>query len=256
MCTVSTSVAGSSFIVTMNRDERRIRLEGPLVSTEDFCYPTDAHAGGTWCGINRFGLIFCLLNRYDAPLSDAKSMISRGDIIPKALECQTIDEASDLIGDLELSRYNGFRLQIFSDSVCRQHDWDRSDHSSFEHAKPGDIFSSSSSLRSLSIPPEREHRYRVWQQQQELTSASDKRACGVIPAIHLTDPAVPPSDALFMVRKETHTKSICQLALCDGKAHLYYWPAQFGFDLARQEHWSAGLQVVDSPGVKSTKPSH
>lgn len=254
MCTVTTSATASQLIATMNRDERRTRLEGPLVKTADFCYPTDAQAGGTWCGINRFGLIFCLLNRYDAPLSDSTSMISRGDIIPKALECATVEEASDCIGGLELTRYNGFRLQVFSPTLCRQHDWDRTNHSASDHDDPNNIFSSSSSLRSLVIPAEREQRYRAWKEQQ----AEETRAAtsGVIPAIHLTDSMVPPNEAMFMVRRETHTKSICQLAVSEGQVQLHYWPAQFGFDSTQVQRWAAELQVVNGPSVESCKARH
>jgi len=254
MCTLSTAASGSIFLATMNRDERRHRLEGPLVRTDNFCYPTDAHAGGTWCGVNRYGLVFCLLNRYDAPLSESKSMISRGNIIPKALECQTVDEAAELINRLELERYNGFRLQVLSSSVCRQYDWDRQALSSSEHESPNGIFSSSSSLRSLTIPAERENRFRAWIQQQpdEVTAPMG----GVIPSIHLPNAGVPPSEAMFMVRRETHTKSICQLAIGDGKAQLYYWPAQFGFSSNRMEHWSAELQIVNCPTVENAKTRH
>lgn len=253
MCTLSTAASDSSFLVTMNRDERRHRVEGPLFKTSDCCYPTDALAGGTWCGINRFGLIFCLLNRYDAPLSDAKSMISRGNLIPKALECQTANEASDYIASLDLARFNGFRLQVFSNLVCRQIDWDRSSLSSMEHENGNGIFSSSSSLRSLTIPVKREHHFRAWQQQRDNSAAP---ICGEIPAIHLPNPSVPPSEAMFMVRRDTHTKSICQLGLFDGQAHLHYWPAQFGFDSDRVESWSVQLQGVNCPAIENAKTGH
>ncbi len=239
----------------MNRDERRLRLEGPLFCAETHCYPTDAHAGGTWCGINCYGLIFCLLNRYDAPLSSEATMISRGDIIPQALQCTTADEVSEFISSLDLARYNGFRLQVFSNTVCRQYDWDRTQQSTTEHEDPNQVFSSSSSLRSLSIPNEREQRYRAYRQQQN-AAGIDTQTIGTIPSLHLHDPTVPPSDALFMVRRDTHTKSICQMAFSDGKAHLHYWPAQNGFDENRVERWSQALQVVNSPSVKSAKSGH
>lgn len=255
MCTVSTSATASSLVVTMNRDERRRRLEGPLVRTEDSCYPTDAQAGGTWCGVNRFGLMFCLLNRYDAPLSDAASMISRGDIIPQALKCHSVGEVADFISELDLTRYNGFKLQVFSQTVCWQHDWDRQVYSSIEHPDPDSIFSSSSSLRSLSIPAEREQRYRAFRHSQALAEA-DTHSVGTIPKIHVYDPTVPPSDAVFMVRRDTHTKSICQMAISDGEAHLYYWPAQHGFSENRVERWSQRLQVVNSPSVDTAKTCH
>jgi len=73
MCTVSASLQQSTLIVTMNRDEQRSRREGALNTNPERCYPTDIESGGTWCGINQFGVAFCLLNRYDvAPLQNSR----------------------------------------------------------------------------------------------------------------------------------------------------------------------------------------
>jgi len=113
----------------MNRDERRTRLEGPLHRDNTHCYPPDQVGGGTWCGINQHGLIFCLLNRYDAPVSVDDSIVSRGGIIPTLLACTEISEVRSRIKLLNLVRYNGFRLLVLSASGCDQHDWDRAEYS-------------------------------------------------------------------------------------------------------------------------------
>lgn len=238
MCTVSTSLNDTAFIVTMNRDERRTRLEGPLHRDNTHCYPTDQVGGGTWCGINQHGLIFCLLNRYDAPVSVDDSIVSRGGIIPTLLACTEISEVRSRIRLLNLVQYNGFRLLVLSASACDQHDWDRAEYSVTPLEKPGEVFASSSSVNSLEFPKRREERYLQWRQDE-----SGPKTPGHIPSIHLHEPSVTPNESIFMVRESTHTKSICQLVVQDENVSLNYWPAQLGFNRGDAQYWSAARDV-------------
>lgn len=242
MCTVSTSLSDDAFVVTMNRDEQRARLEGPLHCDPHHCYPTDDAAGGTWCGINRQGFIFCLLNRYDAPLSDASHIISRGGIIPMLLTCADLNDIRGRLRNIDLDNYNGFRLLVLSREACEQHDWDRSEYSVTPFESPGDVFSSSSSVQSLVIPQQRERRYRQWRK-----NAESAEKLGKIPSIHLHEPSVTPNESIFMVRERTHTKSICQFSVQDGLVSLMYWPAQNGFDSQNSQKWSASVVSGTQP---------
>jgi len=126
MCTVSVRADSSSFLVTMNRDERRSRIEAEPFVDLDCLYPVDKVSGGTWCGVNRFGIAFCLLNRYDAPLSTDPNILSRGDLIPKALQANSVSAASDVISSIDHSAYNGFRLLMISRTESCVNEWDRS----------------------------------------------------------------------------------------------------------------------------------
>lgn len=224
----------------MNRDERRARLEGPLHSEAAHCYPTDESAGGTWCGINQHGMIFCLLNRYDAPVSNDAAIVSRGGIIPILLTCTDFNDVRSRLSALNFERYNGFRLLALSREVCEQHDWDRQDYSVTPIEQPGDVFSSSSSVNSLHIPRQREQRYRAWRKKTSVRTTPENSP-GRIPAIHLHEPKVSPNESIFMERKETHTKSICQLAVHKDSVALSYWHAQSGFDVNNVQSWSAPL---------------
>lgn len=218
----------------MNRDERRARLEGPLHCDDKHCYPTDQVAGGTWCGINQYGLIFCLLNRYDAVVCTDDSIVSRGGIVPALLDCADINDVRASIQSLNLALYNGFRLLVLSATQCEQHDWDRAQYSVAGLGKPSDVFASSSSVNSLEFPKRREQRYRRWHQNEPALTEP-----GHIPSIHLSEPTVTPNESIFMVRENTHTKSICQLVVQDDTVSLWYWPAQFGFTRDAVESWSA-----------------
>src|SRR5262245_8061057 len=71
--TVSWTPTREGYALRFNRDERRTRGPGlpPGMMEGDgvrFLAPTDADAGGTWIGVNQFGLTVGLLNRYhEAP---------------------------------------------------------------------------------------------------------------------------------------------------------------------------------------------
>jgi len=222
----------------MNRDERRARLEGRLNDYSEFAYPTDLQSGGTWCGINTHRIVLCLLNRYDAPVSNAPDIVSRGSLIPKALTASSVESIGDQIKALDHSKYNGFRLLVLSPTHCVCHDWDRSDYSTTELENPGSLFFSSSSLRPTEIPIQREDRYRRWRASQLSATAIE---VGQIPEIHLREPKVPPSESIFMVREPTHTKSICQLAVTQTEVSLNYWPAQDGWQSRHRVTWAKPL---------------
>src|SRR6185312_11981515 len=85
MCTVSWIHAREGYQLLCNRDERHTRrpAQAPTVRQNGgvrFIAPIDGEEGGSWIGVNEFGLTLCLLNRYD-PL-----------VVPRDLERQSLDE--------------------------------------------------------------------------------------------------------------------------------------------------------------------
>lgn len=236
MCTVSAYSVNGALTVTMNRDERRQRLEGDLTVTPEYCFPTDLESGGTWCGLNHSGLIFCLLNRYDAPSLQLESKQSRGGIIPAALKADNIDDANKLVALLNFARYDGFRLLVLNSECGFQHDWDGSTYMVTLITNPADIFFSSSSVESIDIPERRERRYRQWQRTHSANKSVGSNSA--IPTMHLLEPYVAPRESIFMVREKTHTKSITQLNVSNSQASLTYWPAQTGFDRHQFQQWN------------------
>jgi len=253
MCTVSATGDSATLVVTMNRDEQRIRLEGPLEQAASYCYPTDQTAGGTWCGINAHGLAFCLLNRYDAPPNPNSDLISRGLIIPGLLACKTVAEATTQFTRNDLNRFNGFRLLMLSRTHRVRHDWNVHDHEQVDLSSTTALFESSSSVASVCIPQQRQQRFQQWC----IAQASKDSASTIdgIPSIHLQEPGIAPNDSVFMVRRDTHTKSICQLVVTNEEVVLRYWPAQHGWKRRHKQQWQANLQVVDGPTVVKAEPT-
>jgi len=219
-----------------------------MFENTDRCFPTDEMSGGTWCGINTYGLVFCLLNRYDAPKLKTANLTSRGALIPHALSFASVDEASAYIQNLDLSQYNGFQLLMISvnKSVC--HNWDTQHHRIDNVPEVDGLFRSSSSVQSLRIPQQRALRFQHWREHQQALSV-----CSIgdsnnhtIPSMHLREPGVAPNEAIFMVRESTHTKSITQLTVTADHAALRYWPAQLGWRREKSCGWRRPL--VDRGG--------
>lgn len=84
MCTLSWLPTHDGFRLYFNRDERRTRARGrpPRISVPEaggFLGPVDGDFGGTWIGVNRFGLAGAILNRYeDTPVGAPPGRVSRG----------------------------------------------------------------------------------------------------------------------------------------------------------------------------------
>lgn len=123
MCTVTiiplgnAAVGGSSFRLVCNRDESRSRAAAlppmeVLRGQRRAVYPVDAHAGGTWVGVNDAGLAMALLNLNEPDIPRRAYPTSRGDIIPGLLSCTNVQEAVHAARSLMPGRFAPFRLVI------------------------------------------------------------------------------------------------------------------------------------------------
>ena len=103
-------------VIAANRDEY---LERPAARPTTLCAQPhvvggkDLRAGGTWLGVNEYGLVAGLLNRRTeaAPNLDARS---RGLLCLDALRCRTAREAADFAAAQRAQDYNPFNLLIAS----------------------------------------------------------------------------------------------------------------------------------------------
>lgn len=75
--------------------------------------PTDLRAGGTWLGVNRFGVFAGITNRATAQPDPSRR--SRGMLVIEALQAETAADAARAFERLPASAYNGFNLFV-SDS--------------------------------------------------------------------------------------------------------------------------------------------
>lgn len=117
-------------VVAANRDERLDRpSEPPQLRQFGILAPKDLMRGGTWIGVNKFGVFAGLTNR-----SDVKSRpvcMSRGEIVMQALHCRTAQEATDYTLGVEQEQRKGFNL-IIADK--QQMFLIRSNGEKFEHS--------------------------------------------------------------------------------------------------------------------------
>ena len=113
MCTLTFISRDDGYIMAMNRDEQITRgLATPparvQVDETQALYPADIE-GGTWIGVNEYGIGFALLNwNHDGYLA-AKTR-SRGKIIPSLLAVSRIGEAQDAMQGTDLDGILPFRL--------------------------------------------------------------------------------------------------------------------------------------------------
>ena len=119
MCTVTWHQDGTRYDVLFNRDESRTRAaaEGPGVQHLDgtaCLMPVDGQAGGTWMGVNEFGLTLAILNFYDAATSPLPaSPISRGLLVRDLLSSGHLGQVEKRLRACDLGRYAPYLLLGF-----------------------------------------------------------------------------------------------------------------------------------------------
>ncbi len=138
MCTCSWLRCDGGFDLMFNRDEQWSRgaalLPRLIVRNQvRILMPVDADAGGTWLGVNAFGLAVGLLNRYQdsaeagsatAPGTSVR-WISRGQLVSSMLVARSTAEVAERSGALELGRFQPFTLIVIQpDTPALLLEWD------------------------------------------------------------------------------------------------------------------------------------
>ncbi len=119
MCTVTIIPSEHGIRMACNRDESPLRAAAlpprvVNVGQRQALLPIDPLSGGTWIAATDAGLIFTLLNVYTAP-RDPKAptpRVSRGTIIPRLLDADTLDEAFARTRELNADDFAAFRLVL------------------------------------------------------------------------------------------------------------------------------------------------
>ncbi|MDT8398568.1 MAG: NRDE family protein [Pseudomonadales bacterium] len=228
MCTLSIYSTPGQCIVTMNRDEVRSRDEAGLhaqtVAGVQFCYPLDGESNGTWLGINNYGLMLCLLNRYDAFAPETKK--SRGLIIPESLKNGRFENIFDFLKMLDYRNFMPFDLFLISNNQKYHFQWNGSDYQHREvKAEPWFMYTSSSWQREEVIAF-RQELFADWT--AAMGSEPDKSADDILKGFHLKQDEAMKSHSVLMEREKTHTKSIVQVELRRKKAGFKYFPEILG----------------------------
>lgn len=117
MCTLIIAVsmwARAPLVVAANRDEDLLRpADNPSLWDNDgvrVLAPVDLQAGGTWLGVNAFGVFAGLTNRFTrSPNPEARS---RGKLVRDALRSASASDAADAVSLSAPSLHNPFHLIV------------------------------------------------------------------------------------------------------------------------------------------------
>jgi hypothetical protein len=150
VCTLSWLPDPEGFRLFFNRDERLTRApeRPPIVERIGgvrVITPADGNFGGTWIGVNEFGLAACLLNRYhEAPSDPPGDPISRGLLLRSLLTEPVAAAVAEAAGRRPLERYQPFTVAAASPGAPMVLlDWTGQALSHTTHAAPGMVRTSS-----------------------------------------------------------------------------------------------------------------
>ena len=115
MCTVVVLIRRSHILLVANRDERLDRpWDLPAAHWPDrpgIIAGRDRTAGGTWMGMNRYGVVATVLNR-PGTLGPAAGKRSRGELPLMALDHPSAAAAASAIAKLDASAWRGFNMVL------------------------------------------------------------------------------------------------------------------------------------------------
>lgn len=208
----------------MNRDELRSRKEAGLLHSRSsgetrLFYPVDSTSGGTWFGVNNRGVILCLLNRYQAP--ETADPVSRGNIIPAALEKGDVDAVTDCLLSLDYKAYNPFDLFLATRKKVLQFSWDGEDYSQVTCKFKNWFMFSSSGMSTEEVIAFRQNFFSAWHQEIGKTLGD---ANEVLRGFHLIQIPGMESQSVLMEREMSHTKSVIQADLSGKEMTVKYMP--------------------------------
>lgn len=115
MCTVVVSVRPRQILLAANRDERLDRPWDPPAAwwpdRPGVVAGRDRTAGGTWMGMNRYGVVAAVLNR-PGTLGPLAGKHSRGELPLMALDNRTAATAAEALTGLDARAWRGFNMVL------------------------------------------------------------------------------------------------------------------------------------------------
>lgn len=230
MCTVTIQRTDSGFTATMNRDEAYSRApeckpeirEGTL---GDWAAPFDSEKGGTWMGVNAWGVAACIMNAYqpgESLLPDTTGRYrTRGEIIPALLAAGDSDAARRWIErELKPEQYPSFTLLVAAPEQTAIYEWFGKNVLNVSENRDEWLVRSSSGWDSADVTRWREERFSRW-------VAEGAPHLDALPAFHLLQEPGHTGRSPLMRREWSATRSITQARVRTQAARidLRYWPA-------------------------------
>ncbi|MDP5253073.1 MULTISPECIES: NRDE family protein [unclassified Vibrio] len=119
MCTASWLVDNGAFHLFFNRDEQidRVIATPPNYHQSpdgtQWVMPIDPQGGGSWIGVNEYGIALCLLNFYQGQTPQGP-LVSRGQLVKTFIQHQSVDGLIKAFKQLDLSHYAPFTFVLFA----------------------------------------------------------------------------------------------------------------------------------------------
>lgn len=223
MCTVTWLHRPDGYELCFNRDELKTRLiaHPPSIHHEDglhYIAPIDADAGGTWIGVNQFGITVCLLNYYHAAMNrqlSAADYTSRGLLVKSLLTHDTLSDIFARYSDAELRQFRPFKLlAIGPESAAQGLVWDGT---SAEIARNPEPPLSSSSFLSEKVIEQRRRRFGE-------IRASDGNHPEALRNYHRSHIPEKGPFSVCMHREEAHTVSFSRVVVAAEHITFHYTP--------------------------------
>ena len=221
MCTVTWRRTVEGYVLFFNRDERVTRRAalGPQQSElrgVKYVAPVDGDHGGSWIGVNEFGVTLCLLNRYNEnENNEGSAYVSRGLLLIDLLDCVHTSSLQDRLHEFDLRRFRPFTLlgltKGFPAIVMHWNGLELSIKPALETEMP----LTSSSAREPGIAVERARQYAAFVGSAELDDALMDR-------FHRTHLPQRGAYSVCMHRAEASTVSLSKVTVSEGEVEFHY----------------------------------
>lgn len=217
MCTMTWMYHKNGYELFFNRDEAKTRLiafpsEVGVANGVSFIAPIDADAGGTWMGVNAFGVSVCLLNGFGKVDRQRNDYVSRGALVMSLLDVPCVEGVHKRIAQTDLTAFRPFSLVVLEpDKPVQVWVWD-GEQMQLEVDVLCPLISSSFKLKDVSA-----HRQRVF----ESLNVPQAKTLEDYHRSHV--PQVGPF-SVCMHREDAHTVSLSRVVVTQEQIHFFYAP--------------------------------
>lgn len=252
MCTVSWLRQKDGYLLLCNRDERHTRRPalGPRLAVRNevsLIAPVDGDHGGSWIGINQFGLTLCLLNRYGDDITERdRRFTSRGLLLLELLDCARSQQVSERVSRRDLAFFQPFTMVALAvEEPAMLIEWTGNKcivQSNAESNMP----ITSSSMKELDVIGERKKQF------QTLLSKEGPLNAGLLYQFHRSHVPVRGPYSVCMHREDAATVSLSAVSVTPELTEFSYYggPPCLGTpaERIRVERISAAVRSARSTG--------
>lgn len=231
MCTVTWQILEDGYEVFCNRDELKTRKPAlPPCFAEcngvRYLAPVDPEGGGSWLGVNEFGLALCLVNHYPCnegisslPGDHEKGYRSRGLLLTGLLDCASPATVLKRLWHKALDQYRPFLLLAFElHGRFRMAEWNGLDLH-VRQLKQADLPVTSSSFATNAVISLRKENFA------QLAQRHVSRPHEMLVKFHHSHLPARGAYSVCMHRSDAETVSFAHMHVTNTNAELRYYPA-------------------------------